>query len=346
MTLNQIQCNDLLGNTGFGDCCYDPKEIIGAIHVPCNTAIDAGIVNGTADVGGTNVPFLTYLTNQIHAALRSNRFYPFGTFEEINATGADAKSQTLGYGRTIKTGFNNYNWQFTLLDCGFCLLKALKSHNGSRCFFFITKSGHLIGTQGTRTFTVAGVTYTVPALVPIKGSFSSEPWTPPTGAAVAGYKISYDFSVEQINENFAFVAANTTLESSAILKLALPSAGLQTMTFNELFNAAALGGNGGNLSHTTTTIQLEVRSGCDAANVSATYATLLANPSRWKLINTATGAVIAIASVIYNAATNSFTITHPVQTVGTQLTISLADPTVLLAAGISGIDSSAYTWTV
>jgi hypothetical protein len=81
---------------------------------------------------------------------------------------------------------------------------------------------------------------------------------------------------------------------------------------------------------------------CGGVNLYDTYATELAAPGAWKLVNASTGAAGTITSVAAQDGTQSFRISAVTGT----YKLSLADISVLTAAGVEGYESNVITVTI
>lgn len=333
--LNKLICAAIIANTGNGTCCVDFSKIIGIIKVPKGAEI--------TEANATNLQ--TYIQTQIQAATKTLRWFPMGDFLSLELGGADARTFTYGYGRKVTSGYNDYEFKFETGDCGACEAWQYQSHNknSKHYFYLIAEDGTIIGRKYTRPFS-STVANPVNVLLPFDGGFEALPIMFTNGTDPNKYALTVTIPVVQLNYgNVGWIRPGTDAEKSYIVE---SMQGLRTIYFVETLLTAGINAGSHN-SHTTTTINVFPLTGCDQENIATLLTTLLAI-TNWSLTNATTGAVIPITSVAITgtAPNQQVRVTYPTQVAGTKLTLSMANPTVLAAAGFSGWDSAPYTWTV
>ncbi len=284
--LNQLVCANNVANTGFGNCFLDMKQIIGAFIVPNGFSLTA------ADLADIQIA----LTTDTKIAVKLNRLFPVGNFVSVNSGTEDKTTQTFSYGgkKVVKEG--DYDWTFQFTEGGLCLHKALRSFNsnGSWSILFYDAEFRLFGTTGS----VATSLYAIPTKV-----LWANPWTPNDGSNTAVYTLQTVFEPRFINEDLAYVAADSYLTDIV---------GLQDIILVKNSWVEATG-----VANVTAT------SRC-GTNLYEVYPTEIADVLVWKASNAATGAVITVSSVAGVAATKTFNIT-----------VSTADPD--FPAGTQGV---------
>lgn len=305
--LNQIVCASRVSNTGFGSCFLDMEQIVGAFIVPNGyklTAVELQTLQATL-VADTKV------------ASKLARVYPLGGFVAVTSNTEDKTLQTFAYGGKKVVREGDYDWTFQYTEGGLCLHKALRSFNSNAGWsvLFYDSNFTLFGTTGAD----AGALYAIPAKV-----LWANPWTPNDGSNTAVYSIQFVFEPRYINEDLAYVAADSSISEIS----GLQDAQIQLVSWVEATGVA----------------QVKIVSAC-GTNLYDVYATELAAAGVYTAANKATGGAIAISSVAGVSATKAFNVT--VDTAdsdfpsGTQgVLLNLAATSVLDAAGIVGYESA------
>ena len=305
--LNRLICANNVANTGFGSCFLDMEHIIGAFIVPNGYSLTAAEL---ADIQAS-------LTADTKAAVKLNRAFPVGGFVAVTSGTEDKTVQTFGYGGKKVVREGDYDWTFQFTEGGLCLHKALRSFNsnGSWSVIFYDAKFNLFGTTGS----VEGSLYAIPLKM-----LWANPWTPNDGGNSAVYAIQMVFEPRYINEDLAYVKADSYLAD-------IP--GLQDLILVK---------NSWNEATGVANISVITRCG---TNLYEVYPTELATASLWKPSNAATGSAITVSSVAGVAATKSFNVTidttdtdFPAGTQGIYL--DLADLAALELAGILGYESA------
>ena len=87
-------------------------------------------------------------------------------------------------------------------------------------------------------------------------------------------------------------------------------------------------------------LKFSVTTACSGSNLFDSYKNELATAGVWSVINTFSGYAVTVSAVASDAVTKAFTLTIPSVPVNTSLKVSLALPSELEAAGISGYAQS------
>jgi hypothetical protein len=311
-TLNQAVCATNLRNTGYGDCVIDPKLIRMAIRVPKNLVLT---IAQLADLQNT-------INTLILADSKANRIFPIGGFVTPTDNSEDTVFQTMGDGSQVPVRDGNYRWTFDYLRGGLCVSLALRSHNFQNTTWLFVDDKNLL--FGQKKLDSTGLAY---GLAGVPCLFHAKPWKMATGSTVTGYAVYFDMDSTYLNDYFGFVQADFNLKDFI---------GLQNIVLQQApGNVSAAG-----------VFKIQALTGCDYGNMFSLYSTELASsPSLWVLTNTLTGNVITTTSVVADANAKAFTITaasadpdYPASA-GDYITVSLAGPTALDTADISGFES-------
>jgi hypothetical protein len=309
-TLNQVVCQSILKNTGYGSCVFDFSKAAGAIRVP------KGKVFTQAELDALR----TTLEAMRLAPSKSNRIFPLHGFQAVTDNSEETVFQTLGYGKQVPIRDGNYRWTFQYVDGGMCLHIALRSMNfqGSSEWLFYDDKWQIIGTKKTASDGNPGL-----AGVPL--TFHVPKWKLNDGANVTAYTVYFDIDSKYLNDSLGFVIADFNPEEIT---------GLQNIALKQT-GASAAG-----------VFKIQALTGCDYANLYDLYSTQLAAAGLWVVTNATTGNAITITSVAADANAKAFTITlsaadpdYPGTSAGL-VNVSLADPTVLDAADVSGFESN------
>lgn len=316
--INTLNCADGAKNTGNGSCVLDPKKIIGGIEVPFGAFLTAA---NLASQSALQAALLAKVT--LDSPLL--RWYPIWNFEGLEDTSDELTKQTLGYGGEYPVREGYYKWKFQFLVGGLCLLKNLRTHNGSgKYYYFIDSDGVLFGVKSG--IGMASILKPVPIQY-----FYAEPFKINDGSNFTAYKINFAFMQKYLNDFVGF-ADTSDFDVTAV-------AGLQDLSI-ENFNALTAG-----------VVKLQVFVGCDHMNLYDMYSAVLAVAANWQVKNKLTGAVINITSVVLDAANKALTFTLDTADTdypgsGADLTIQLVAPTALSTAGMPGYETNILTLTV
>jgi len=309
-TLNQIICAQNLRNTGFGDCVLDWGRIVTAIRVPKNKVFTQAELDDLQ----------TTLAAARLAASKSNRIYPIHGFQAITDNSEETIYQTLGYGAQIPIRDGNYRWTFQYIDGAMCLTFALRTMNFSGTTYWLLgdDKDRLFGYKKKISTGVYGMGGT-PLL------FHANKPKAPDGTNAAAYTVFMDINPKFLIDNMAFVQADFALSDIT---------GLQDVALKQTGTSSA------------GVFKIQALTGCDGSNLFDLYSTELAAAGLWVVTNATTGNAITITSVAADANAKAFTITlsssdpdYPA-TSGGLVNVSLADPTTLDAADVSGFESN------
>lgn len=307
-TLNSLDCLTTAGNTGVGSCYFDPKNIIGAILAPKGYEIDVTTLQAT-------------LIAATHNAAPGSRLYPIYDFENTTDNSEDKTVQTMNTGakQVVREGFND--WKFQYVSGGLSLLKQLRLFNGgSWDFFFIDSQNNIIGIMGSASDKLKAIPST-------GGFFWAGPWKLNDGTKVTEYMLQFVFNVTYLNDFYAFVKADFDVPSTVY--------GLQDVVVS------------GDANVTSGSYNLTLLTSATQTNLGDVYPVELAAGGLWTAKKTSNGNTITILSVTYNATTKYFVVAldktdpdYPTPGVGVYVTINLAAPAVLQAAGVDGYEST------
>lgn len=308
--LNQLNCINEAGNTGVGACSLDFKKIVGAILTP------KGYTIPVADMA-TSASLLAKLQADALATNKADRIYPISGFVNAEDNSTGLQKQTFNYGpeAPVRDGINN--WVFQFVKGGLTLLAKLRLFNKSTAydFLFFDDENRIMGTIGT-DLDGAQVMKAIPSMY-----FWAHQWKANTGQAVSEYKIEFSFLPQYINEYVASAALEVDIPTNVV--------GLQDVTLTGLPDVTAG--------------SYDVVAVAGGANLGDLYETELADEALWVAKNFATGAAITITGVTYNSAKGfvlALDTADPDYPASGFVTINLAAPSVLAAAGIVGYEST------
>jgi hypothetical protein len=291
-------------NTGLPTKALDPKNIVGALIVPRKTTISAS--NALA--------LQTYLQGLANNDVNENRLYPVGNFVEFKDNSEKSVKQSFGYGSRFTVRDGIYIWQFQFVKGGKGLNDALRTFNGSDWdYFFVDSKNVLYGYLNN------GKVQSIPNI-----ENYTDPMIINDGKKVTEYTIEFVFSPKYLNELGAVIADSDFDIMDNIY-------GLQDVNLAVTANA------------TSKKYNITVKSKLNQ-DIGALYSGSggLAQASLWTAVVTATGVVLTVSSVAWDAATSSFLLTlgatgYP--SAGT-ITFNLVGPTELSTGGVAGFEST------
>ena len=316
--LNMLNCNNTNANTGMQDCVFDLREVSGFIAVPQGTAITPAqqIVLQTTILAGIN---------NNNPALR---WYPFQTLWEIEDQSSESTTETSAFG-----GIN-------YLSDGKPSFKMLHKHGVTmnklyRKAFHLQQNRYDILLMDKKNKVLVGYSDGTGSL---RGfdleMFAVETWKIPTGSnGTAMYSISLGLSESsQWNDDIASLKLHDTLNISQIV-------GLKQTFLNNASTSFSAG---------VATIQVLGAT----TNLYDIYSTNLNTSNIWSAKNTATGAVIAVTSVVLDPALKGVIITldttpggnYPA-TAGAGITIEFGNVSALTTANMPGLSESTLLTT-
>jgi hypothetical protein len=207
--INKISCVTVGANVGFGDCVFNPLNIVGAFLVPKDFKITPA--NALA--------LQTFLITEAANPDANARIFPIHGFEQVTSNSESKTIQTLGYGGKAVAREGDYDWMFQFLNGGLCLLKSLRAFNGvGKSVLFYDAAGVLFGWK------VGDDLLGVPLVF-----FWADPWTPNDGSNATIYTCQFVFKPRYINEQIGFLQADFPMETVE---------GLQTVALKELVGSA------------------------------------------------------------------------------------------------------------
>jgi hypothetical protein len=304
--LNELECLISAGNTGVGSCFLDFKNMVGTIVVPKGYEFDV------------TDPKTTLLAACLNAS-KALRIYPVWDFEQPNDGSEEATIQSFNTGakHVVREGFND--WRFQYVAGGLSLHVNVRKFNGNAWdFYFVDSENKIMG--------IAGSTATKLKAIPSTGGFFwATPWKMNDGSKIAEYILQFVFNVKYSNDLVNFVKCDFDLPSTLY--------GLQDVT---LSGAAAVTASNYNVTAKTKSV---------GTNLGDLYPAALAAAGMWIAKNGTTGAAVTITGVTYDSVNKYFVIDTDAAdpdypTAGQKMSITLAAPSVLDAAGITGYEST------
>jgi len=306
--LNSYNCLVPGANTGPDACAIDLKNTVAIFLMPPGTKIPASaLLTATA--------FLSALSALTNAPV-GTRIYPvFNLIQNADATEA-TQIQTFpnGFKFPVRNGYYNPSYQFV---ANFCLYLQLYNGFNGKPWDVLT-----IDAAGTGW----GVKNPDGSLSGVSADYIDVPtFKNNTGGAVSETTIS-------------FSAAPDFLTSFGFVKLSLAQwktlKGLQTVTLT----------SGG--ARVTNVSLIKGGIGCGQRSLAAQYGSALAVANLWVALDSVSGNDLNITSVALNSNIDGYTGTvdtsDPDYNAANPVIWSLAAPTVLSAAGITGIESNTF----
>jgi hypothetical protein len=192
--LHQLNCSTNQKNTGYGGCPVDWKLISGAFifHYPK--------IFSAAEIANLQVILQNLAWNDTKAL----RMFPIANFVNPADNTEAPTIQTFSDGSKAKVRDGVADWTFQFTSGGFCLLQALRTHNGNGSVYaiFYDKNNKILGYNNGGNL----------AAIPLQ-IFDAEPWKMNTGAAVASYMVHFVMSVSYINDNAEYLDAGFDLST-------------------------------------------------------------------------------------------------------------------------------------
>lgn len=310
-TINALDCITTAGNTGVAYCPFDPSNIIGALLAPKGYEFDVTTPQAT-------------LIAATHNASRGSRLFPLYDFENLT-DGTEAKTvQTMQTGQkhVVREGFND--WKFQFVAGGLSLLLQTRLFNGANWdYYFIDGNGVILGIVGSTATKIKAIPST-------GGFFWAEPWKANDGSKITEYMLHFCFNVKYLNTKSLFRFLSTGIDMPSLVY------GLQDLNLSTTVNA------------TSGSYNVTILTDATAANMGDINSAGIAVIGNWVASNTQTGAAITILTVTYNATTKLFVVAldktdtdYPTPGTGIKVTLNLAAPAVLQAAGVDGYESTA-----
>jgi hypothetical protein len=306
--INALNCITTAGNTGVGACSFDPSNIVGAIIAPKGYEFDV------------TSPLATLIA-ATHNPAKGSRLYPVYDLEGITDSSEQKIIFTAPYGQkhVVREGYND--WLFMYVSGALSVLKNLRKFNGpSWDFYFLDANGVLLG--------IAGSTSTKLRAIPSTGGyFWAGPFKTNDGSKITEYPIQFVFNQKYLNDQFKYLVTGIDMQSLVY--------GLQDLNLTSTVNATSGSYNVTVLTDATNTNMGDVNSAG------------LAVVGNWTAAKTSTGGAIAITSVTYDSVNKWFVLAlnkadanYPTPGAGVYVTLNLAAPAVLQAAGVDGYEST------
>lgn len=260
--LNLAPCAVDNGNTGIGDCAFDPKQLVGGFLVPKSFSISAANL-------ATKELALAALLAAASADVASQRIYPLPLTLGITNNSETPVKQTYGYGAQVTVRDGMYIFNQVYADGALCLSNQLTKFNGNRYNWIgIDAEGTLIGTKVGET--LEGI--------PLN-EFYNNPMTLNDGANRTGYSYDLSFNKNYLNTDIAFVK----LGLSALQAIK----GLQNIVPVTIVAPAT----------NTFTVRLQTGCGGNPDELYDLYSAELADPTNFAVLLAATGNAVTITSV-------------------------------------------------
>lgn len=308
--LHELKCDTSRRNTGYGGCPVDWKLISGAFFYDSPVILNEAQL---ADLQNT-------LQTQAFQDSKDGRCYPVHNFLNPQDNTQDPTFETFADGSMAFVRDGVYDWTFQITEGGFCLLQALRTHNGNGTIyaFFYDKEKKILGYNNNGEFAA------IPIMV-----FQALPWKMNTGSNTAKYLLRFVFATNYANEDADYVKAEFPLTNVK---------GLQDIKLKL---------NGFN--HASGLVNVSVITECGGSNLFDRYSTQLVS-ALWLAANVATGGTISITGVTPQAGSKTFnvvlTVADPDYPVSNAISLQLAAPSVLTAANIPGYESEQALLTV
>jgi len=297
---NKIFCGSDAKNTGVCDCFFDPKLLTGGMLVPKSRVFTS------TELFDANIQATL---EAMVSTIRKDRGYPMQGWVAVTDSSEEPTNQTFGYGTIEPVKEGHYNLIFEFRKGGLNLSNALRSFNGltGKYSLLLFESGNnLMGSAKKDANGAQGL-----AGIPLEVLYTF-PWKVNTGAALASYRIQFNFLPQYINELVAFKKVDFS-------KFVLSElAGLETIQLSYL------GGNG------TTQVTVGASSDCGSEDLYDTFDDEFAQAAAWKAYD-ASGNAIVVSSAVKNTTKHGWDLTLA----SDPSSIGMAAPTVLAAPPIN-----------
>jgi hypothetical protein len=306
-------CGQVAANTGGIDCDVSRG-------VPQSIILGSGSFT-SSDYATTASFKAAFLTKIKKANTASDKLFPFpviqGTTDQTDA----AKIGTLGYGLKVKLLRSKPGYEFDVLAGSSLEKKLIKFDGKTLPVFVFDNAGNIWGVQDSAG-NFSGAKY----LVGVEPRGFGDGQNPKTTKISLSIIDSKDFT-----ENSKF--ASTDFSTSDLVGL------LDAVIFSTAANAA-------NVWHLGAKVLTDALNSFVDVHATTGYAALLANASMWVATRgTNFGTTQIITSVVDDPTNGGWTITfdsttYTALTAGTKINVNLADPAVLDAAGVTGIEGN------
>lgn len=167
--INVPSCQEVYGNSGYGDCAFDPKKVKGAFQVPLDFIITANDVANLRQ----------FLQNKVLAD-PGERIYPYHGFINLTDNTEDTQIETTDYGAKIVTREGDYDLLFRYLNGGAMLHNLIQRNAGpGKAFLYYDEVGNIIGYKTPEGLKGVPTLFHVPS------------WRFATGSAAATYNLRF-----------------------------------------------------------------------------------------------------------------------------------------------------------
>jgi len=301
--LNAALCAVNVGNTGSPDCVFDPQLMVGGFLVPSSFELTAA-----------NLATETTLQAALRAAIlapKGQRIYPLPYGEALTDNSADVTIQQLSGGASIPVKDGDYDFTQQYIRGGLCVSNQLKKFSGTNLKFIgVDADGTIIGTRNSTNDGIKGA----PMIY-----FYGYPFKFNTGAEVSAYRYRIAMRPKYFNELVAWA------KTSEFDVFDLP--GLTNVILS-------------NSARATNVLTIDTLL-CAGTNLVDLFPDELVDTDNWVVTGTG-GAAVTITSIAIVSGKVALTLTASgaYNTTAGGMTISLAAPTVLDAAGVSFYESN------
>ncbi len=250
----------------------------------------------------------------------NNKVYIFPVIRVADDNTADVNTASLadGYEEVLNESLPLFNFQSTP---NICVHQAMVAFNGWTDKVFIIDVDNVLwyvatSTGGAQGFSV-GSLYTNPP------------------------KFGNSSNINVANTRLLFGNIDEFKSDVGALKLDFNASSLVSIQDVKIVERAAV---------STNVYTLGGLAKCSNVDIGPAYGTSMANTARWVVTRLDTGATIALTTVTYNTTLKAWVITvdstaHSALPSGTVLSFNFADPATLDAAGVTGIEGIAITYT-
>ena len=188
LKLNKPVCAVEYGNTGYGDCVFDPKKIVGAFQVTSDFLITKAVLQNLQ----------AYLEEKVLADI-GLRIFPYHNWIGITDNTEDIQIETTDYGAKIPTRDGDYDLTFRFQKGGVTVFQQMQKNAGDgKYFVYYDQDNNLFGYK------------TKDGIQGIPSLFIAQPWRFATGSTAAQYLLRFIFAPVYINKgNLGFVRSTS-----------------------------------------------------------------------------------------------------------------------------------------
>jgi hypothetical protein len=304
LSIDTLYCNTGFdcANTGMPACVFTMGTIGGFDLLP----------TGKGYTQAQTLAFQAALAADAAADLPANRIYPFKGIHSYERANIEQVVQTDGTSKFfIRDGRIGFKFKMYESDCMFAKMKNFSGRQNQFDILFsdITNNAKV----GVRQTNATG-----PLLKGFKMHyFNVGMYNSATTTERSFYEIEIILDNPKDFERKGFVAFDSDTNVMDVVT------GLIDFKYEVVTPMTSAG-----------VIVVKAKSGCNASDLAPTFGTNLGQGSAWKASRNDTGAVIIVASAVYNSANINWTVTLTLPAlgsmpIGTELTIASAAPSVL-----------------